>query len=170
MLRIDLAALKRGPLRWSETVDDPGRMWPELSGRLVGPMTLTAAAETTAGGEIRLTGRLAARLSYECRRCLADVELDWALPLALWFRKGAQEAEGESLYPLNPEGGTLDLVPALRQELLLGVPEDALCRADCPGLCPECGAPREEESCRCGETQPDPRWDALRSLLKTRAR
>ena len=38
------------------------------------------------------------------------------------------------------EHGQLDLAPMVREEVLLGVPDAPLCRPDCPGLCPMCGA------------------------------
>ena len=39
-------------------------------------------------------------------------------------------------------------------------PSVPLCRPDCLGLCPTCGADRNEEPCTCAEPG-DPRWAAL---------
>jgi uncharacterized metal-binding protein YceD (DUF177 family) len=58
----------------------------------------------------------------------------------------------------------IDLLPHLREELLLTVPPYAECKDECRGLCPGCGVNLNEEDCGCGEKESDPRWDALRAL------
>jgi uncharacterized protein len=39
-----------------------------------------------------------------------------------------------------------------------------LCREDCQGLCPVCGADKNTGACSCVESSPDPRWAALAAL------
>jgi len=39
-----------------------------------------------------------------------------------------------------------------------------LCREDCQGLCPVCGADKNTGTCSCEESTPDPRWAALAAL------
>lgn len=41
----------------------------------------------------------------------------------------------------------LDVTDDVRQEILLSVPVKFLCREDCRGLCPRCGADLNERSC-----------------------
>ena len=41
----------------------------------------------------------------------------------------------------------LDVTDDIRQEILLSVPVKYLCREDCRGLCPRCGANLNERSC-----------------------
>jgi uncharacterized protein len=53
------------------------------------------------------------------------------------------------------------------QEILLSLPMKALCREDCPGLCPQCGAMKDSAECRCSnQDRIDPRWAALEDLKK----
>jgi uncharacterized protein len=52
----------------------------------------------------------------------------------------------------------------VRDALLLDLPVAPLCRDDCAGLCPSCGADLNRAACNCDLTVPDPRWDALREL------
>jgi uncharacterized protein len=52
----------------------------------------------------------------------------------------------------------------LREELLLATPAYPVCKADCKGMCPSCGARLGEEACDCATEEVDPRWDALRRL------
>jgi len=47
------------------------------------------------------------------------------------------------------------------EQIQLAIPGRLLCRPDCRGLCPQCGADRNTEPCRCEERTIDPRWAAL---------
>ena len=49
------------------------------------------------------------------------------------------------------------------EQWLLDVPGYALCREDCKGLCPTCGADLNEGECECPPAA-DSRWDALRKI------
>ena len=62
------------------------------------------------------------------------------------------------------EHGQLDLGPMVREEVLLGVPDAPLCRDDCPGLCPVCGADLHADPCDCDTAVRDERWAALDQL------
>jgi uncharacterized protein len=59
----------------------------------------------------------------------------------------------------------LDLGPAVREYGLLALPMKPLCRAECAGLCPECGVNRNVESCTCVVELRDLRFVALQKLL-----
>ena len=58
----------------------------------------------------------------------------------------------------------LDLKEAVREELILAIDPFVVCDPECKGLCPKCGVNRNTDSCDCTTDEPDPRWDALRSL------
>ena len=77
---------------------------------------------------------------------------------------GDEETEDSDVYPLDPKDRDLDLRPALREEWLLAAPTFGLCRPDCKGLCPRCGADLNAGPHECGTGESDPRWDALRKL------
>ena len=66
------------------------------------------------------------------------------------------------------EHGQLDLAPMVREEVLLGVPEAPLCRPDCPGLCPTCGADLQTGPCGCSTEVRDERWAAYLGPLPDR--
>ena len=120
-----------------------------------------------------VTLRAAARLKGACSRCLAPLEL----PIEIDFQ--------EEFIPLvDPVSGThiasdeaedsfvidadlmLDLGEALRQYALMSMPGKPLCRPDCAGLCPTCGANLNEGPCAC-QAQDEGRWRAL-AALKTK--
>lgn len=118
---------------------------------------------------------LRARLSYEqtlsCDRCLkpivdraeSDVEL-----LILVERNqraaGEHELQERDLGVVHVVDEILETDPLLLEQLQLNIPMKPLCRPDCQGLCPVCGADRNEAACSCEEKTTDPRWAALAAL------
>ena len=58
----------------------------------------------------------------------------------------------------------IDLDALLETEAALGLPMKPLCREDCKGLCPSCGANRNAVTCACAPVTSDPRWAALKTL------
>lgn len=71
----------------------------------------------------------------------------------------------ESYTYLISEKHEIDLEPAIREYGLLEMPMAPLCRTDCAGLCPHCGANRNERTCGCVVQAVDNRFAALQSLL-----
>lgn len=125
-----------------------------------------------AGAEVRLDVRLesvnegivakgtaSAPWRGECRRCLSEVEGMVRSEILEVFE--ADPTDGETL-PL--EGVTIDLEPVAREAVLLDLPMAPLCREDCAGLCPTCGADRNEGDCGCAAPAADARWHGLEGL------
>lgn len=113
------------------------------------------------GGGYALRLRFSAALGGPCMRCLEEahqhVEVD--------AREIHQRDAGEELTSPYVHGEELDLHAWARDALALALPAQVLCRADCAGLCPECGADLNEAGPEhVHEREPDPRWAALREL------
>lgn len=166
MPTIDLRRLRGGAVSWTESVEEPETVWEDFPARFAAPVRLELRAEPLRDGGVHVTGRVATRVALSCRRCLKEVEEPLEVDVDLWFRPDVDPTEeDERVYALEEsEALVLDLTPALREELHLAVPTYPTCRPDCPGLCPKCGARRDEEECDCTLDEPDPRWDALRAL------
>ena len=113
---------------------------------------------TTAGYSLRL--RFDAALSGPCMRCLENaghvVHVD--------AREVDQPGGGEDLRSPYLSEGMLDLAAWARDALVLALPVQILCREDCRGLCPLCGANLNDEPGHEHEREPDERWAALREL------
>ncbi len=95
----------------------------------------------------------------ECRRCLGQVKGTLSAPILEIYETHPTEGETQPLL-----GDTIDLEPVAREAVLLGLPLAPLCRGDCAGLCPRCGADRNDSPCDCTSDLPDPRWSALDDL------
>jgi len=62
------------------------------------------------------------------------------------------------------DGEGIELDDLVREELLLALPVNLLCREDCKGLCPVCGIDRNQSDCRCESDAVDSRWQKLKEL------
>jgi uncharacterized protein len=107
----------------------------------------------------------------ECDRCLAEVRRDVVAPLNLFFQvspdaRHARAEEETDIQFVQPEQDVIVLDDEVRQSLLLEVPLKVLCRDECAGICPGCGANLNSEECRCEEPPIDPRWAKLADLYK----
>ena len=104
-------------------------------------------------------GEITTRWEGPCARCLQETSGELFVGVDELFE--ADPIAGET-YPLD--GEICDLEPLVRDAVLLDLPQRPLCRADCAGLCPSCGADRNIEMCECTLDESDPRWAALGSL------
>jgi uncharacterized protein len=101
-------------------------------------------------GEVRSTWQ------GDCRRCLRPIT--GALNGAV-HELYQRECTAEESFPI--EGEQLDLTEMVRAVLLIDAPLVPVCRADCAGLCPTCGADLNDGPCGCAVAPADPRWAAL---------
>ena len=113
-------------------------------------------------GGIEVSGQVEAPWEGECRRCLRPVSGVLRVGVREMYRPrppGERADQDEETYPLK--GELLDLRPLVRDAVLLELPIAPLCRPDCAGLCPTCGADRSDGPCGCPPVAADPRWAAL---------
>jgi uncharacterized protein len=164
MLKADLGLLqRRGRLEVEAEVPPGDPLWSGSGLALEGPLDVRLEAQQ-AGPDVVVRGWLRGRVRLECRRCLVPVTHELASEVTWLFRSGISEveAEAEEVYALPERARELDLGPAVREQLVLSVPEFALCEDGCRGLCPRCGGNRNQVDCACEEPVVDERWAALR--------
>jgi uncharacterized protein len=122
------------------------------------PARLDISRMTGGGYSLRL--RFAASLSGPCMRCLRDAE-----PVTeVDAREIDQPGGGDELTSPYVSGEELDLAQWANDAYALALPAQIVCRPDCPGLCPECGADLQDDPGHHHEAAPDPRWAALDQL------
>jgi DUF177 domain-containing protein len=119
---------------------------------------LDVSRMTHGGYALRL--RFTAGLEGPCMRCLEPAEPTFAVDA----REVDQAGGGDELSSPYVEGEVLDLASWARDAFALALPAQLLCREDCAGLCPECGADLNEDPSHAHERAPDPRWAKLREL------
>jgi uncharacterized protein len=160
-LRIPLAAALRHPGNSRPVTTAVGLA--ELNGvaaeiPVSAPVDVDLVLERVPEG-IVVRGTLSADWTAACSRCLEPVDGRVSVHVDELFEPIPLEGE---TYLLGDD--VIDLEPMVRDALLLELPLAPLCRDDCAGLCPTCGANRNDEPCDCAGEEPDPRWAALRSL------
>jgi len=121
--------------------------------------------------DIRVSGELSTSLELLCARCLESVTQDVSRNFDLLYRPLGADAGREELSVTGAEaeisyyqGEGLLLEDAIREQVLLAVPLKVICRENCKGLCPHCGANQNVEGCSCAEPVEDPRWTPLKDL------
>ncbi len=122
------------------------------------PVVVDLEFEALSEGVI-VHGTISAPWTGECRRCLGPAF-------------GVAEATIEEIYQVKPitdeaftfDGDAIDLGPMVRENLLVELPLAPVCRPDCAGLCPACGADRNTDPCSCDTAPSDPRWGGLDAL------
>jgi uncharacterized metal-binding protein YceD (DUF177 family) len=100
---------------------------------LTDPLTVTLSAWRQ-GAQAAYSGSVEGEWEMPCVRCLAPARLRYRATV-----------EGEA--PLA--GEIFDASEGVRQALHLAMPLGPRCRPDCRGLCPRCGANRNEGPCGC---------------------
>ena len=166
MLKVDLGILARKHrIRIDAEVpaDDP--LWDSLPWRFAEPVLLRLDVQQ-AGQDVVVRGGIEGVVDLACRRCLTPVTHELDEELTFLYRSGVQDvdAEAEEVYALPAKGSDLDLGPALREHVLLAVPQFVNCDEACRGFCPRCGTNLNQSSCDCEDEDEDPRWAALRRL------
>ena len=103
------------------------------------------------GNALLVTGRVCTPATLRCSRCLRAFERPLDVKQFVYHK----ELHGEDF---------VDLTDQMREDIILELPQRALCAEDCKGLCPHCGKDLNQGSCRCKQSRGDLRWHALDNL------
>ncbi len=128
---------------------------------LTEPVTLKATVERV-GSKVLVKGLIHALLQLECSRCLEEFLYHVDEPFTATFlpsierpKEPDMELESEDLDVSFYDGKTIDLTELVREEILLSIPMNPLCRVNCMGLCPECRKNLNEGKCYCSSSKGD---------------
>jgi uncharacterized protein len=160
MLQVSISKIPNEGLEIDEVVNgevlaiDPEELSTDKEGRF------KAHVERSDAGSLHVRGHLTLKTSGPCARCLADTPLTVDQELDLFFlpesealseyddEEGA-ELQDRDLVVTFYKGDVLDLTGMVREHILLAQPMKRLCREDCKGVCPTCGADRNLTNCGC---------------------
>ena len=126
---------------------------------------------TNTGEGIVLAGTVSADAQGVCARCLTPVtEHVQSEVEGYYLLEPSDEVEGyeQDEYDVVAPDGTIDIAGPLEAGLVYGTPFVFLCKPDCKGLCPHCGADLNEGPCGCQEKEdgidPDNPFAVLKNL------
>ena len=127
---------------------------------------LTEGVITNKAGLVEFSGTFSVTLTAPCDRCFEETTRSFSVPFhhVLVEELSTQEMDDSDEFILLPDS-MLDLGELVRQDIVLWFPSKYLCRDDCKGLCPMCGANLNHQSCGCRK-EADPRLAALQSFFE----
>ncbi len=117
---------------------------------------------------VELSVHLKYKLRLQCSRCLDFFIKEFDEHEMLVLRQGQEHVhmEGqmhdEDIYTYFYADDEVDISPFVRDVIILSVPLKPLCKPDCKGLCPVCGANLNRETCEhTGKVKYDTRMSKL---------
>lgn len=132
------------------------------------------------GQNVDLRGRFEGSIGMPCGRCLKRYRHALQSTFHLILEplgdqvsldpEGGESLErdgiclGEELESGWYRGDEIELDSFLSEVIALAWPAQPVCRADCPGLCPQCGVDRSQTSCECEIPKPESPFAVLEAL------
>ena len=170
-MRIELATLESGRAEFAHRYVEGEFVLQEDRLRLVQPPEVSGEVRR-ADRRAHVKGRVVAGVQVECDRCLAWIELPVDSRFKLeyvtqedYLAQQADELTEDDLDLTVFDGEVVDIDALVTEEILLTVPDHILCKDDCKGICPRCGADRNSVDCGCETAEVDPRWAGLKELV-----
>jgi uncharacterized protein len=124
-----------------------------------------------ANREVVVHGALQSAVRLTCGRCAEEVVLPLALAVNAVYLPGPdlsserlKELEDDDTDVYTYTDSVIDLSEMLRDQILLSLPLQPYCRADCKGLCPSCGVNRNTVRCQCAEEKLGSPFELLKGL------
>lgn len=128
-----------------------------------GTVQLTGSI-SNAGDVLLLQAEMEAKVQRTCGRCLKEFTgVTKAEVVEKFYPASAENIENDAFVY---DSDVIDITEPLREGLLLAEPMQALCKPDCRGLCPVCGADLNDGDCGCDKLTVDPRLAALKQFIK----
>jgi uncharacterized protein len=147
-------------------------------GELLQPKPLHVSGEAEyrpATAQIRLRGQLSGEVGCACDRCLERFTVPVGKSFDVLYEspemapdQGEISLTADDVDVAFYDQGGLELADAVREQILLLLPMQRLCRESCQGICPVCGVNRNEQQCHCSQPRTEERWAALRDYHPSR--
>ena len=102
-----------------------------------------------AADEVFVNGKVETTAIAACARCLEEFELRLGREFSRVLLPAGESDEDEDVDLGYYRDDEIDVSDIVRETILLNLPTRPLCRQDCRGLCPKCGANLNEGSCSC---------------------
>lgn len=114
----------------------------------------------------KIEGSVSAVLILQCGRCMKNYKLATEFPVELYFTS-KQKAIDDDADCYYTDGETVELDEAIQTNTIMNIPAQRLCREDCKGICPVCGADLDTDCCCCEHGEhTDDAVDARLAVLK----
>lgn len=159
MIKILVDRLSEGP----ETLEVnclPSELGIESEAAYEFSMPVTGAVEfNLIGRDVQGSGALRTEVKTQCVRCLAPITVPIEVPVeAVWLfhdptAHDYKEPAPEEILAEYHKGDIIYPADTLRELILTEIPDFPLCKEECKGLCPGCGANLNVEPCTCKKSK-----------------
>jgi len=154
-MRIELENLEDGRGSFAHTYQPEELNLVDERVRVTEPISVNGRV-TKSGSEVDVSGRVETRVNVECDRCLKTLEMPVSAGFKLQYITG-QDYETSHAAALTADemalsvfdGEVIDVDEIVREQILLSVPDRALCDENCRGICSMCGTNLNAGSCDC---------------------
>jgi uncharacterized protein len=116
------------------------------------------------GDDYLLRANLRGEIESTCARCLEQAQVPVNVPLAVTFvsTEANKTDDDEDPDVIAFLGSEIDVGDEVRDEILLALPINPVCKESCRGLCPVCGGNLNLTACGCkADTVPAGAFAAL---------
>lgn len=161
MLSFDIRSLEAQAANVDERLGADDAVWEEGDPKPDRSVHVTGRLSAAGTGQFYWHGRISGDVTAPCRRCLNEAHAHVEDESHIIYAEADGEIDDPDVYLLDPAERHLDLRAAIREEWLLAQPHFFVCRDDCLGLCPRCGANLNDGGCSCPPPT-DSRWADLR--------
>ncbi len=134
-MKIKVKEIPRQGLQISETLSTDAFCFNEDEFKIISAPVVTGdvyKSRDTVNAQVNV----AAKYGFVCARCLDPVVV-------------SRSDDFKFDVSIQPTTDYVDFGDEIRQQMLLNISSIVLCRQDCRGLCPSCGANLNNEKCKC---------------------
>ncbi len=173
LMIIDLRTVSRSPRRFRFSMVPDQWEAREETEPVLGlgtPVTLEGTVSSK-GDTYLLEANMAGRLRLRCDCCLEPYERDVETELRIDLippvpvpEETEIELSAEDMAVDFVHGDELDLAAIVREQIFLSLPIKSVCRENCKGLCPRCGANLNKRACGCAGKSGHPAFSKLDEL------
>lgn len=116
---------------------------------------------------IVVTADATATIEMVCESCLERFTGEFSDKYTILYTPEKEALQDDEMVRFLSKGTNhIDLTEGLRESILLALPMRFKCSESCKGLCDQCGANLNKETCECRVAHTDARWDGLRKLFE----
>lgn len=150
-------------LRISGTLD---LSWVKRQGASLFPDALAVGGVVeNRAGIVTLRYQIDGLLHFCCARCQMQSERPLHEEFVHTVVRSLEDMSLDDVFLTAPDG-ELSFDEIASDDLQLSLPQTFLCKEDCKGLCPLCGADLNQTTCGCQPETGDPRLAILKQLLQ----
>jgi uncharacterized protein len=111
---------------------------------------------------ITLEASISTELELPCSRCLNNFSYPLEIQIHEKFSNHPHEEDDDIIFI---EENTIDISNIVKNNIIISLPIQKLCKEDCKGLCQHCGINFNHSSCNCMNENIDPRLSKLKDLF-----